>query len=87
MTEGETIGFLGSPDRALTAKEEVEFLIYQANDVDYDKYGNLTNIKKGKIYFVRLKNHKVESYGELGNFDSTWVPETKETIDLNIKTQ
>ena len=34
MTGGEAIGVLGSPDRVLSATEEVEFLIYQATDVD-----------------------------------------------------
>jgi outer membrane protein assembly factor BamE (lipoprotein component of BamABCDE complex) len=36
-------------------------------------------------YFVRMVDGKVESYGELGDFDSTKVPEVKSTIDLNLK--
>ena len=35
-------------------------------------------------YFVRFKNGLVESYGKMGDFDSTKVPETKTTVDLNI---
>ena len=85
MTEGEVVGVLGNHDGIVSETEEVEYLKYQATDVDYDQYGNLTNIKIGKIYFVRFKHGKVESYGELGDFDSIKVPETKETIDLNIK--
>lgn len=35
-------------------------------------------------FFVRLVGDKVESYGRIGDFDSTKLPETKSTIDLNI---
>ena len=36
-------------------------------------------------YYVRLRNAKVDSYGKLGDFDSTKVPEKKHTFDVNIK--
>ncbi len=36
-------------------------------------------------FFVRIVDGKVESFGRRGDFDSTKVPESKTTLDVNIK--
>jgi hypothetical protein len=36
------------------------------------------------LYYVRLKAGVVDAYGRVGDFDSTKIPETKQTIDVNI---
>jgi hypothetical protein len=65
MTKAEVVGILGKPISVI-AKDRVEYLKYQTIDMGHDKYGHYTNI--GMIYFVRLTDDKVDSYGELGDF-------------------
>ncbi len=36
-------------------------------------------------FFVRLVDGKIEAFGRRGDFDSTKVPESKTTLDINIK--
>lgn len=79
MTKQEVIGALGSPT-STSAKAGVEYLNYQF----YETIGDTTGAGKTTPYFVRIINGRVDSYGHLGDFDSTNTPETKNTIDLNI---
>lgn len=79
MTKQEVISVLGPPI-STSAKEGVEYLHYRFSDTDDDAFYGITT-----PYFVRIINGKVDSYGRLGDFDSTKAPETKSTIDLNIK--
>ena len=77
MTKQDVISALGSPS-STSAKEGVEYLNYHFRDTELFTLS-------GQPYFVRITNGKVDSYGRLGDFDSTNVLETKSTIDLNIK--
>ena len=66
MTKPEVIRTLGNP-AFVSAKDNVEFLRYTCS------FGYLTiecnELNQG--YFVRLVNGKVESYGKVGDFNST----------------
>jgi len=79
MTKQEVISVLGPPT-STSAKEGVEYLNYRFSETDDHAFNGITS-----PYFVRIINGKVDSYGRLGDFDSTKAPETKSTIDLNIK--
>ena len=79
MTKQEVISVLGPPT-STSAKEGVEYLDYRFYETDDHAFYGITS-----PYFVRIINGKVDSYGHLGDFDSTKAPETKSTIDLNIK--
>ena len=79
LSKQEVISVLGPPV-STSAKEGVEYLNYSFSETDDDAF-----IGRTRPYYVRIVNGKVESYGRLGDFDSTKTPETKSTIDLNIK--
>lgn len=65
MTKPEVIDLLGDPV-SVSATNSVEYLNYQftetRNDIIY---------KREHPYFVRIVSGKVESYGKLGDFNST----------------
>lgn len=69
MTKQDVISVLGSP-ASISAKEGVEYLHYVFQIPGTVGLRNVSN------YFVRLTNGKVDSYGHLGDFNSTNVPET-----------
>ena len=80
MTKSEVINVMGPPD-SVSAKGGTEYM-------KYDLWRDFWDRKPGDYsdpYFVRLIHDKVESYGKIGDFDSTKIPETKQIIDLNIK--
>ena len=78
MTKQEVVKTLGRPV-STSAQNGIEYLNYRFSETsDDDFYGNYTP------YYVRIIDGKVESYGKLGDFDSTKVPETKTTVDLNV---
>lgn len=79
MTKNQVIETLGKPS-STSAKEGVEFLSYRFSETDDDAFMGYST-----RFFVRIIEGKVDSYGRLGDFDSTKVPETKSTIDLNIR--
>lgn len=78
MTKQEVVNVLGPPT-STSAKEGVEYMNYRFSETDDYAFYGITS-----PYFVRVVNGKVESYGRLGDFDSTKIPEMKSTIDLNI---
>jgi Small protein A (tmRNA-binding) len=78
MTKQQVIEVLGPPV-STSAKSGVEYLNYRFSETDDDAFFDITT-----PYFVRIVDGKLESYGRLGDFDSTKTPETKSTIDLNI---
>ena len=80
MSKQKVIQVLGFPD-STSASSGVEYLMYKFYDT-WD--GEMRTGGSAKDYFVRIKKGVVESYGKNGDFDSTKVPETKTTIDLNI---
>lgn len=78
MTKQEVVKKLGRPI-STSAQHGVEYLNYRFSETDDDDfYGRC------KPYYVRLVGGEVESYGRLGDFDSTKTPATKSTVDLNI---
>ena len=81
MTKGEVISVMGREPDSTSAQGGVEYMSYLLWRDFWDRRpGDYSD-----RFFVRLINGKVESYGKIGDFDSTKVPETKQTIDLNIK--
>lgn len=81
MTKQQVIEVLGPPV-STSAKSGVEYLNYRFLEVDAVERRHADPTTP---YYVRLVEGRVESYGRLGDFDSTKTPETKSTIDLNIK--
>ena len=81
MTKAEVISVMDREPDSTSAQGGVEYLTYLLWRDFWDRRpGDYSD-----RFFVRLINGKVESYGKAGDFDSTKVPETKQTIDLNIK--
>jgi hypothetical protein len=75
MTKAEVIRAVGTPD-SISAKGNMEYLVYL--------WGNPKElIGQPKEYFIRLKDGRVDSYGEKGDFGSTKDP----TVNLNIQKQ
>jgi len=76
MSKGEVIDAIGKP-QSTSAKDGVEYLTYNVYEVVFGQY---------VPYFVRIKNGKVESYGKIGDFDSTKNPTMNINVDAKIKT-
>ena len=72
MTKAEVINVLGQPDE-IKAQAGVNYIIY----LDCVTCG----LGGADKYFVRFIDGKVESFGQVGDFDSTKDP----TLNLNIK--
>ena len=80
MTKTQVIELLGEPQSA-RATQGVEYLIYRLAE-GFSVAGAPHEVRSS--YFVGLRNGVVDSYGRLGDFDSTRIPESKHTIDLNV---
>jgi hypothetical protein len=79
MSKKEVISIMGQPD-STSAKGSIEYMSYSLWRDFWDRRpGDYSD-----QFYVRLVKGKVESYGRLGDFDSTKVEESKQTIDLNI---
>ena len=78
MSKGDVIKTLGSPS-SISAKDNVEYLKYNFRPVITSVEDSTHNYD----YFVRLINGKVESYGKVGDFDSTKNPAGD--INLTVK--
>ena len=76
MTKAEVIDAIGNPD-SVSAKDNVEYLVYHWASPK-QLIADENNLGR---YFVRLRNGKVDAYGEEGDFDSTKDP----TISVIIK--
>lgn len=76
MTKQEVISVLGSPDSTAAPGNGVEFLRYTL-----DPWNGFWDPSATEAYFVRLVDGRVDSYGRVGDFDSTKDP----TLNLNIK--
>ena len=79
MTKEQVIQKAGKPT-SVAAQDNMEIFRYYL----YQPLGQGMIDEPRTDYFVRFKNGLVESYGKMGDFDSTKVPETKTTVDLNI---
>jgi hypothetical protein len=75
MTEEEVIKKLGKPS-SMAMQGQTKYLEYESWDID-PWWGNRIN---HQVFFVRIINGKVESFGRKGDFDSTKNP----TKDINI---
>lgn len=82
MTKAEVTEAIGRPD-SVSAIEGIEYLIYYWGSPK-QIFADENNLPE---YYIKLVDGKVESYGRKGDFGTTMVPETKQTIDLNIKHQ
>jgi hypothetical protein len=68
MTKPEVIGVMGQPD-SVAAQSGVEYLRY-----DLYPPPPYWEAARKEAYFVRIVNGKVESYGRMGDFDSSKDP-------------
>lgn len=85
MTKKQVIQEVGSPS-SIAAQKNREYLRYFLYSTDDDAfYGRATE------YYVRIIDGKVESFGKMGDFDSTQQPSSKieitgeTTNNINIK--
>lgn len=77
MTKEQVIAVKGEPyERAVNG--DTEYLIYAVGFTDI--YGEFRANKK-KRYYVRLSKGKVNSFGKVGDFDSTQDPTLKLIIE------
>lgn len=80
MTKVEVIKTIGNPN-SISAKGDLEYLKYNFAPLIRDA----DDSRNSYDYFVRLVNGKVESYGKVGDFDSTKDPALD--IKLNVKSE
>ncbi len=79
MTRAEVISNIGKP-ASVSAKGKMEYLNYSLSETgDHALYGITTP------YYVRLIDGRVESYGRLGDFDSTKTPSIRVESDQRIQ--
>jgi len=79
MPKEEALKIMGKPVSA-SATKECEYLNYRlAETSDDDFYGRTTP------YYIRIIDGKVESYGRVGDFDSTKTPTVKVQTEESIK--
>jgi hypothetical protein len=76
MTKQEVVSTMGQPASTAAPGGGVEILRYRLSPTSDHAFYGIT-----EEYFVRLVNGKVDSYGKMGDFDSTKDP----TLNLNIK--
>ena len=69
MTKDDVMAVMGEP-KSVSAKDKTEYLNYDMYDAWTDSWEH---------YFVRLRSGSVDSYGKIGDFDSTKDP----TININ----
>ena len=83
INKTDAIKVMGNPDRT-SAKGNVEYLIYRlAYEKDFSEswfFGIFAKAYKDD-YFIKIVEGKVDSYGRLGDFDSTKDPTFK--LELN----
>jgi hypothetical protein len=80
MTKQEVFSTLGEPISSASPGSGIEILRYELTT--REDLRPIHGLAKNE-YFVRLVNGKVESYGKMGDFDSTKDP----TLDINIKSK
>lgn len=88
MTKKEVVAVMGSPDSTAAPGNGVEILRYELTNTSAATDLFLLGVSHGATayrgaqeFYVRLIDGKVDSYGRVGDFDSTKDP----TINVNIK--
>jgi outer membrane protein assembly factor BamE (lipoprotein component of BamABCDE complex) len=85
MTKQEVIRVMGKPV-SVSAQGVSEYLNYSLSETGDDAFRGVT-----MPYYVRLLQGRVDSFGRLGDFDSTQKPtvriETEENITTNLKSK
>jgi Flp pilus assembly protein TadD len=82
MTKGEVVKALGQPE-STRATQNTEFMIYTLRErLDGRPFVDITPHEVLGQYYVRLTRGHVDAYGQVGDFDSTHVPEQKLDIDV-----
>jgi len=84
MTKAEVIEIMGQP-KSTRANREAEYLVYKLREGITKPFTTLGPVSIEEEYFVKLVDGRVESYGRVGDFDSTKPFETKHEINLNVK--
>jgi outer membrane protein assembly factor BamE (lipoprotein component of BamABCDE complex) len=79
MTKEDVIRVMGPP-ASVSAKGNTEYLNYSLSETDNQAFYGIT-----RPYYVRLINGRVDSYGRLGDFDSTQKPTIRIETDENVK--
>ena len=75
MTKQEVFSVMGKPNSTASPGMGQEILRYNLSATGDDAYYGITD-----EYYVRIINGKVDSYGRMGDFDSTKDPR----LDVNI---
>lgn len=76
MNKDQVLQIMGEP-YSTSAADDIEYLNYQLSDNGNDAFWG----RMKSEYFVRLKDGKVNAFGQLGDFNST----RGSAIDVNIK--
>ena len=79
MTKEEVIHSIGSPV-SVSAQGNTEYLNYALSETGDQAFYGFT-----RPYFVRVVDGKVESFGRMGDFDSTKTPTVRVENDQNIR--
>ena len=85
MTKAEVIQIMGQPE-STRANQGVEYVIYTLHESTSLAYGSNAGIIAVPVtdkYFVKIVGGHVESYGRIGDFDST----NPQKFDLQINSQ
>jgi len=79
MTKEEVITVMGKP-ASVSAQGRTEYLNYSLSETDDEAFYGIT-----RPYYVRLIDGRVDSFGRLGDFDSTKTPTVRLESDQSIK--
>jgi len=80
MTKQEVIGAMGEPQSSAAPGGGIEMLRYHlADNSDAALLGNYTE------YYVKLVEGKVDSYGRMGDFNSTKDPTYNINVDQTVR--
>ena len=81
MTKAQVIEVMGNPTSVSAQGQGLQYLNYALSETSDDELRGLTT-----NYYVRLIHGKVESFGRMGDFDSTQKPTIRVETDSTVKT-
>lgn len=76
MTKAQVIEILGKPENT-AAHDNIEVMRFHLRRAALEDYS------ESNIYFVKLRDGRVSSFGKMGDFDSTKEP----SINVNVRQQ